>query len=275
MTKIGLTEEQGDMKERVLIKENPHDVNLAAAEAFFHLATEAVVRKGFFTVALSGGSTPKGLYSLLASESHSFRGSVPWQKIHFFWGDERYVPQDHPDSNFRMAQEILLSKVPVNRDNVHPVDTRVADAERAARAYEEVVRHFFGLKQGEVPQFDLLLLGLGTDGHTASIFPGSDIINESELLVAAYTGGAVPTPRITVTPPIINNALNTIFLVTGREKSGVLQKVLNGDYRPETCPAQLTRQCNGNVIWLVDKAAANCLKNNGRSSNSRIETESL
>ncbi len=248
------------MRERVLIKENPHDVNLAAAEEFLRLAMEEVDRKGFFTVALSGGSTPKGLYSLLGSESHSFRERVPWKKIHFFWGDERYVPQDHPASNFRMVQETLLSKVPVIRDNVHPVNTCMPDAEMAAREYEKVLRTFFELNHKEAPQFDLILLGMGQDGHTASIFPGTDAVRENKLLVTAVSDDSVKIPRITVTLPVIKNALNIIFLVTGKEKSDILQKILKGDFRPETYPAQLTRQSKGNLKWFIDKEAADHLE---------------
>ncbi len=248
--------EHVDMRENVLIKETPHDVNLAAAETFLRLAMEEVDRKGFFTVALSGGSTPKGLYSLLGSKSHFFKESVPWDKTLFFWGDERYVPQDHPASNFRMVQETLLSKVPVIRDNVYPVDTCMPDAEMAAREYEKVLRTFFELTHEEVPQFDLILLGMGQDGHTASIFPGTNAIKENNMIVTAVSDESVKIPRITVTPPVIKNALNIIFLVTGRAKSDVLQKILKGDFRPETYPAQLTRQSKGSLKWFIDKEAA-------------------
>jgi 6-phosphogluconolactonase len=249
------------MTEDVWIKKNSDEVSLAAAEEFLRLAMEGVERKGIFTVALSGGSTPRGLYSLLGSEAYSFKDQVPWDKIHFFWGDERYVPQDHPDSNFRMVQETLLSKVPVIHDNVHPVNTGTPDAEMAARDYEKILRKFFELKHEDVPQFDLILLGMGQDGHTASIFPETDAVKENNMIVISVSDDSVKIPRITVTPPVINNALNIIFLVTGREKSLVLQKILRGNFRPEKYPAQLTRYSKGILKWLIDTEAAAHLKN--------------
>ncbi len=213
---------------------------------------------GRFTWALSGGSTPRALYRLLASEP--YRESLPWHAIHFFWGDERHVPPDHPQSNFRMAREAMLDFVPVPAGNIHRIHRIVAeepDAEHAALLYEAELRSFFALAPGDWPRFDLVLLGLGEDGHTASLFPGSAAVRERERLVVAPWVEALKTLRITLTPPVFNHARCTLFLVTGGEKAAAVRAVLEGERQPDRYPAQVVE---GNRWWMMDRAAAGLLQ---------------
>ena len=225
----------------------------AAADEIALDAARAVAERGRFAWALAGGSTPRALYQLLASDP--YRARLPWNAIHFFWGDERHVPPDHPDSNFRMAREAMLDAVPVPAENIHRVPAEEPDAQRAAAEYEATLRAFFQVAAGEWPRFDLMLLGLGKEGHTASLFPGSALsrIAERERLVAAPWVEAQQTFRITLTPPVLNHARRAMFLVSGDEKAEALHAVLEGAREPEVYPAQIVE---GNVLWLVDRAAA-------------------
>jgi 6-phosphogluconolactonase len=229
-----------------------------AAEEIVSVARRAVADHGLFSWALSGGSTPRDLYRLLASDE--YRGRMPWNAIHFFWGDERHVPPDHPDSNFRMAREAMLDAVPVPTGNIHRVPAEEPDASRAAAEYEAALRSFFGLAEGEWPRFDLILLGLGKDGHTASLFPGGDAVNERQRLVVAPWVEAQKTFRITFTPPVLNHARRAMFLTAGGDKAEALQAVLEGAREPERYPAQVVGEDEGNVSWWVDRAAARLLK---------------
>lgn len=208
-----------------------------------------------FTWALSGGSTPRALYRLLAGDP--YRESLPWHAIHFFWGDERHVPPDHPQSNFRMAREAMLDAVPVPAGNIHRIAAEEPDAERAALRYEMELRSFFALAPGEWPRFDLVLLGLGKDGHTASLFPGSAALHERERLVVAPWVEAQKSFRITLTPPVLSHARCTLFLVSGGEKAEALRAVLEGERQPDLYPAQVVE---GNRLWMVDRAAAGLLR---------------
>ena len=253
MTKIG-------GKTNVHISPNAKDLARFAAEQFVRLAIEAHRERDVFTVALAGGSTPKTLYVLLASEQEPYRAQLDFGMIHFFWGDERHVPPDHADSNYRMASEAMLSKVPVPLENVHRIKSEMADAEEAARDYEQVLEKFFRLEKGQLPRFDLVLLGMGSDGHTASIFPDSDVINEKRRLVVAPWIEKLRSYRITLTPSVLNKAASTLILVSGAEKAKILQKVLEGEYRPECFPVQLISPTEGGLSWLVDREAAQFLK---------------
>ena len=201
---------------------------------------EAVAEKGVFTVALSGGSTPKVLYQLLADEP--FRAQVPWTRTHFFWSDERHVPPDHPDSNYRMAREAMLSRVPVPESNIHRVHGENPNADEAAREYEQTL----------LP-LDLILLGLGPDGHTASIFPGSEVLNETKRLVAAPWVEKFKAHRITMTLPLLNSGAAVLFLVCGAEKAGIVKEVLQG---PKKYPAQFVQPTHGQLLWMLDRLAA-------------------
>jgi len=222
-----------------------------AAEHFVARSIEAVERRGLFTVALSAGSTPSILYQLLADQSEPFRDQIPWSNIHFFWSDERHVPPDHPESNYRMANEALLSHVPVSENNVHRVLSENPDASAAAEAYESTL---WALAHDDLPRLDLILLGLGTDGHTASIFPGSEVLHETRRLVAAPWVEKLKTYRITMTLPLLNNGASVVFLVSGKEKAQIVKEVLEG---PKKYPAQEVRLANGELLWLLDADAAN------------------
>jgi len=230
--------------------EDPNDLARSAAEHFVARCVEAVERRGLFTVALSGGSTPKLLYQLLADPNEPFRDQIPWSSTHFFWSDERHVPPDHPDSNYRMANEALLAHVPVSQNNVHRVLSENPDAAAAAEAYETVL---WALSENGLPRLDLILLGLGTDGHTASIFPGSEVLHETKRLVAAPWVEKLKTYRITMTLALLNNGASVVFLISGKEKAGIVKEVLEG---PPQYPAQAIRPTNGELLWLLDKDAA-------------------
>jgi 6-phosphogluconolactonase len=225
----------------------------AAAEHFVQQANDAISRSGRFAVALSGGSTPKGLYSLLASD---FRSSVPWKQTFFFWGDERHVPPDHPDSNYGMANAAMLSRVPVPGENVFRVLAEQKDANVAATKYEQTLRNFFHLQPEEFPSFDLIHLGMGPDGHTASLFPGTAALKEKSRLVVANWVEKFKTHRITFTLPVLNNGKCVTFMVSGSDKAPALREVLEGDAPGDQFPSKLVRATKGRLIWLVDRAAA-------------------
>jgi 6-phosphogluconolactonase len=246
-------------KPEIKVLANPGELARAAAEEFVNLAGEAVRAKEFFTVVLSGGSTPRGLYSLLAGDA-SLRAQLPWEKIHFFWGDERHVLPEHPDSNYRMAKDAMLSKVPVPPANVHRIRSENPDAGQAAGEYEETLRTFFRLKIGEMPKFDLVLLGMGPDGHTASLFPGTQALREQNRMIVANWVERLKDYRITMTLPLLSHAACVIFLVSGEEKAATLRAVIEGTPEREALPAQLVRPKDGKCLWLVDRAAARLLK---------------
>jgi len=250
-------------KAELQILGNAEEIARVAADEFVRYALEVVGMRGLLTVALSGGSTPIKLYSLLASGADSFLTRVPWDKIHFFWGDERHVPPDHSDSNYRMVYEAMLSKVPVPLENVHRIKAENPDAGKAAGDYERVLYEFFQSVTIQLPHLDLVLLGMGPDGHTASLFPGTNAILEQKHYVVANWVQKFNTYRITLTLPVLNNAAYVIFLVTGEEKAEALRFVLQGKYQPERFPAQLIRPINGSILWLVDQAAARLLELNG------------
>jgi 6-phosphogluconolactonase len=226
-----------------------------AAEEFVRLAREAVADKGSFSVALSGGSTPKALFGLLASD---YLDQVPWRETHFFWGDERHVPPGHPDSNYRMAREAMLSKAPVPPENVHRVEAENPDAEAAAEAYARTLDAWL-----RPSRFDLVLLGMGSDGHTASLFPHTPAVHENARSVVANWVPKFDAYRITLTPPVLNAARNVLFLVAGPDKAETLHEVLEGEPRPDQYPSQVVRLTDGRLVWLVDRAAASLLSGHG------------
>ena len=230
----------------------------AAAALFAQAAVESVRAAGAFTVALAGGSTPKRLYSRLAADP-VLRTQVPWDKVHFFWGDERHVPPDHPESNFRAAHEAMLSRLPVDWARVCRMKGEYPDACTAADEYEENLRAVFQLERGQLPRLDLVLLGLGPDGHTASLFPGTLALVERRRLCVSNWVGKLSEDRITLTVPVFNNASFVLFLVQGAEKARALKAVLDKRFEPEQLPANLIQPRSGRVLWLVDRAAANLL----------------
>jgi 6-phosphogluconolactonase len=237
---------------RLEVAESADALSHAVAEQFVRLTTDAVRARGRCTVAVSGGSSPRGVYQLLGAPA--FRARVRWSEIHFFWGDERHVPPDHPDSNYRMAVEAMLSNVPVPPANVHRIRGELADAEQAAREYEAELRAC--LKGEPVPRFDLIDLGIGTDGHTASLFPGSAALEETERLCVANWVAKLDAYRITFTLPVLNAARAVVFVATGTEKAPVVQRALHDPAVSPPLPAQLVRPVDGELWWMLDRAAA-------------------
>ncbi|MGD2216983.1 MAG: 6-phosphogluconolactonase [Gemmatimonadales bacterium] len=229
----------------------------AAAEVFVRAARQAVDSARLFNVALSGGSTPVRLFKLLAAEP--YRDRIPWHDVHLFWGDERTVPPDHPDSNFGAAHDALLSKLELPRHNVHRIRAELADPREAAAEYEAELRRHFGLAEAETPRFDLAYLGMGTDGHTASLFPGSEALEERHRLAVAHWVEELGGHRITLTPPVLNSAACILFLVTGGEKAETLREVLEGAADPPRYPVQLIRPEGGELLWYIDKQAGRLL----------------
>lgn len=227
----------------------------AAAEEVTRVATAAVRENGRATVALAGGSTPEAMYRLLADEP-AFRARFPWGQTHFFFSDERHVPPDDKESNYRMADQALLQKVAGECPavNVHRIGSENPDASKAAADYEADLRAFFGADG--VPRFDLVLLGMGPDGHTASLFPGTTGLRETEKLVAAAWIDKLATYRITFTPPLLTAAKAILFLAAGADKAEVLQVVLEGAPEFDRYPSQRISAENPNVLWLVDEAVA-------------------
>lgn len=236
----------------------------AAAELFVSVAAESIKNRERFRVALSGGSTPKRVYELLATDAFSHR--INWEAVDLFWGDERYVPADDRDSNYRMTAEVLLRNISVPRTNIHRVPTEVSPPQAAASAYEEDIRRSFG-DTVSIPQFDLIYLGLGTNGHTASLFPHSPALREKSRLVLADFVAEVKTWRISMSAPLLNRGRTVAFLVEGQSKSQVLCDVLLGPRDPERLPAQLINP-EGNLFWLVDASAAALLSDTIRDRRS-------
>jgi 6-phosphogluconolactonase len=230
------------------------------AEVFSRLAQTCVAEQGRFTVALAGGNTPRAAYMLLASPPYGTQ--LPWEQIHVFWGDERHVSPDHTDSNYRMAHEALLSKVGIPAANIHRILAE-QKAPQAADAYEATLRTVFGLAAGALPRFDLILLGMGPDGHTASLFPGTAAVHEQTRLVAAPWVEQFNTYRITMTPPVFCNAADVVFAAGGADKAVTLQHVLYGNYQPDLYPSQIVTPTHGSLLWLVDEAAARLLPSQG------------
>lgn len=233
-------------------------LEMAAAEAIANLIRLA---EGPCNVSLSGGSTPKPIFELLGSGN--FARSIPWQKCHFFWGDERWVSHDHPDSNYRMAREMLLDKLSVSESQIHPVPTAGMGPEEAARQYERVIRK--KVSGNKLPRFDLIMLGLGKDGHTASLFPGTRALDEDRRLVVASEVPGLQETRITFTPGLINAARAVMFIVTGEEKAGTLAEVLEGERRPRELPAQLVCPATGELTFWIDQAAGKFLHKSKRN----------
>jgi 6-phosphogluconolactonase len=234
----------------------PQELFSAAAEEVVRATNEAVAQRGRFTIALSGGSTPKSLFNLLATNAKT---TLPWDRMFFFWGDERHVPPTDPDSNYRMADETMLSKIPVAAGNVFRIPTENPDAAAAAEAYEQTLRKFFDLKQGEFPRFDLILLGMGPDGHTASLFPNTAALQETSRLVVANWVEKMKTHRLTLTLPVLNAARCVTFLVSGIDKAPALHEVLESDAPADQYPSKLIHPTDGKLIWLIDRAAASQL----------------
>jgi 6-phosphogluconolactonase len=237
----------------IRVLENPADLNLAAAALICASANENISEKGDFSIVLSGGNTPRSVYELLTSPE--FKNQVGWQQVKIFFGDERYVPQDDDRSNFKMAREALLDHVPVLPQNIFPIPTG-STPEKDAAAYQSVLKNNF---TGALPEFDLILLGLGENGHTASLFPFSKILNETEKFVSEVFVEEQNEFRISLTAPVINAARQIVFLVSGIKKAEVLYQIIEGEKNSERFPAQLISSGRQNITWLVDQDAASLL----------------
>lgn len=235
------------------IFESPEDLGRAAATLFLKLYQKEAGRKGFFTAVLSGGSTPEVFFRVLAEE---FRDKLPWDRVHFFWGDERCVPFDSPQSNFNAANEALLSKINIPAENIHRIKGELDPVEGAGE-YEEEIRGFFERSNGGggIPSFDLVFLGIGEDGHTLSLFPGSRAVNERERLVVENYVEKLKAWRITMTSMLVNNASNVVFMVSGGRKADVLKEVLNGQGQARY-PAQMIRPVKGELFLFADRSSA-------------------
>ena len=246
------------MRRSVYKVSSPQQLFPIAAQKFSEITKEAITRSGRMMVALAGGSTPKALYELMANDP--YRSTVDWKNLFIFWGDERHVPPDHQDSNYRMAHESLLSKVPVVPGHVHRIQGELEQAGDAAEDYEQTLQKVFSVSEKEVPCFDLILLGMGPDGHTASLFPGTEAVHESSRWVVAPWVEKFQTHRITMTPIVLNHARQVLFLVSGVEKARALEAVLEGPSLPDEYPSQVIAPKSGSVTWLVNENAASRLK---------------
>ena len=228
----------------------------AAADEFVARAKRAIQHHGRFTVALSGGSTPKTMHTILAERSAKNPKLVDWSRVQILFGDERHVPPDHPDSNYRMANETLLSKVPIPPGNVHRIRCENPDAAKAAEEYDRELVKVFQLKgEDQMPRFDLIFLGMGPDGHTASLFPGTTAVHEFKKRVVANWVPKFNTWRVTFTRPVINQSECVLLMVCGQDKVEPLREVM-GQGSPDVYPVKYVQPTHGELIWIVDRAAA-------------------
>jgi 6-phosphogluconolactonase len=231
------------------------DLSEAAAGEFCRIACQAIAERRRFVVVLSGGSTPRRLYELLTTDR--YRDRVAWDRVEFFWSDERAVPPDHYDSNYRMACDLLLEPLAVPTAHIHRIEAERQDLDGAALAYEREIARVFGLlPNAPPPAFDLVLLGMGADGHTASLFPRTDAPGEAPRWVISQHVSAIAANRVTMTPRILNAARHVLFLVAGGEKAEALALVLDGVRDPQLLPAQMIEPTSGALMWFVDRAAA-------------------
>lgn len=245
----------------IKVFQNSEELNNFAAEKFVEIVNEAIEKRGQFTVSLAGGSTPKSLYKLLSS--NKFKDIIDWSKVFFFFGDERNVLPDSDESNFKMAHENLFVPLEINVNNIFPWLTGSETPEIVAEIYQGEIIKFFNLRENEFPRFDLILLGMGNDGHTASLFPFTKALNEKSKIAVENSVEKLNTTRLTLTFPVINNARNVIFLVAGEEKAETLREVLEGEIQPEKLPSQSVNLENGNLYWLIDKNVAKLLRTYG------------
>jgi len=236
----------------IAIFDDKHTLSQNVAEYIMRIVKESIALYGRFTIALTGGTTPGEAYSLLGSEP--IKSQIDWQRVHIFWGDERCVPQNNPDSNFYLAQEVLLDKIAIPKSHIHPMPADQPDRDVASQAYTVEMQHTFGTNG--IPSFDLIHLGMGPEGHTASLFPHQASLHEIHRLVMPVSVPKPPPDRLTFTPPLLNAARNVLFLVTGSDKAEALHAVLEGEYQPDEYPAQIVRPTNGEVVWMLDRAVA-------------------
>lgn len=247
---------------KIIIKDPLEELARAGAEIFSRAAKTAVAQKGRFAVALSGGSTPRPMHRILATEP--FRSETPWRRTHIFWVDERRVPADHPDSNFGLARKDLLDHVPLPAANIYPMPTEIAPDQGAVQ-YERQLRDFFKPSPGRYPVFDLISLGLGSDGHTASLFPGHPAAENGNAWVISVKGGNPDIVRLTLTFPVLNSATQLFFLVSGKDKAAIIKTLFREP--SAVLPAQNIQPFSRNLTWLLDRAAASLLTERNHCEN--------
>jgi 6-phosphogluconolactonase len=238
----------------IQIKQNLTQLARTGADIIMTLAKESRKDKDFFSMAISGGSTPRPLYQLLAHDP--YLSGIPWEKVHLFWADERCVPANDPASNYGAAKEDFLDGVPIPKQQIHPMPMD-ASPEKGAEVYQEELRTFFASKDLPIPMLDLVLLGVGTDGHTASLFPGQSTLEEAGRWVVAVRGGTPDVYRLTLTLPIINMARHIVFLAAGKKKARIVKQILEN--RDPILPAQKIQPIQGTVTWLVDEEATSLM----------------
>lgn len=239
---------------KIYVSSDLESLSHSAAKIFINRSKDCITTYGRFTVAISGGSTPRRLYALLASEEYSSK--VEWGSVHFFWVDERCVPKGHGESNFKLVSDLLLSRISIPAENIHMIKGEDGP-ERGAHGYENELRRFFA--KSELPTFDLIILGMGEDGHTASLFPNSPLLKETRRLAVPVFMEKPMISRISLTLPVLNNASQIIFLVAGRSKADMIWKILGAGGEKEQYPAGLIKPVRGDLLWLIDKEAATTL----------------
>ncbi len=242
---------------KIVIKDDPDHLAREAARIFTKTAVESSSRKGRFSVAVSGGSTPRRMHHMLTEEP--FCSGIPWEKTYIFWVDERCVSEDHPCSNYGAAKKDLISRAPIPQSHLYPMPGE-APPEKGAHEYQNTLIRFFNLKQGKPPRFDLIFLGMGKDGHTASLFLEHAALEEKRSFVVSVKGGDPDMARLTMTFPVLNNARKIVFLISGLQKADILKTVLENNW--VSLPAKRVQPLNGKLIWLVDREAASRLSKN-------------
>jgi 6-phosphogluconolactonase len=240
-------------RQNVYVFARKDDISSFIIETWSEISKEAIERNGIFSTALSGGKTPIDLYHQLSG----VKETLPWDKTHLFLVDERFVPLEHRDSNYRMLKETLLDHIPIPQGNIHFIPTKRSTLQASAMAYEDDLRKFFRLSQDQFPEFDFLLLGLGEDGHTASLFPGTPVLDDTIHLAAPVSMDEIRHPRITLTLPVINNAKHILFLVTGKNKASMLRKIIEGEVA--SLPASMVHPDKGKLIFVIDREASSQL----------------
>lgn len=238
----------------IKVFKNADELSKTAAEIISEISIRSVEIKGSFSLVLSGGSSPKQTYKYLTHST--YKDKIPWDKTYLFWGDERFVPEDDPQNNYGSSKDILLRKIPISPSQVFPIPTKSEPSDSALQ-YENKIKEFF---KNSTPSFDLILLGLGSNAHTASLFPNTEVLNDDIRLVKEVFVEEVKMYRITMTAQLINSAKNILFLVFGEDKAKAVSKVIEGYYDPQNFPAQLIKPVDGTIRWFLDKSAASKLK---------------
>ena len=241
-------------KPQITVKDTSIDLARTAADIFSMRANECVARKGHFFVAISGGTTPRLFHRMLVQEPYV--SEIPWDKMHIFWVDERCVPENDAASNYGASKKDFLNRAPISKTQIYPMPGRLSP-EDGARKYQKALMEFFDLKYGQFPIFDLIFLGTGKDGHTASLFPGQKALDERERLVISVKGGDPYVSRLTMTFPVLNHAKRIIFMVSGKNKADIVKTIL--EFHKARLPAQRIQPLNGTLTWLLDNESASML----------------